>query len=57
MHRKKTIRKQSILSIGHAQTVDENLTQINSKIIGDDKKDGGVNKDELQFDMICIGYD
>lgn len=54
------MRKQSILSIGGAQTPlqsgDDSLSQINNKIIGDDKKEA-INKEELQFDMMCINYD
>jgi len=44
------------LSIGNVNNLEDNLDKLN-KLGGDDKKEGHINRDELQFDMICISYD
>lgn len=56
--KKKTLRKQSILSIGgqNSSSIEDNLNQL-SKLNQEQKKEEGLSKEEVQFEMICISYE
>lgn len=55
--KKKTLRKQTLLALGSTHSLEDvsSLT-VGGKIINDDKI-APINKDEVQFDMICIQYE
>ena len=58
MKRRKTIRKQSILSIGGgANTIEDSLNQLKKLQELNDPAGVAMAKEEIQFEMQCIWYD